>query len=128
MKKLRITIGDKSYDVTVEVLSDDTPHHSSVSVPRPAVALGSPASAPAVTPPAPQRPAGAGAVCCPMSGTVKSILCKIGDAVQPGEPLLVLDAMKMENRIMAPAAGKVISIDVKEGDSVLEGQQLLTVQ
>lgn len=127
MKKLRITIGKKTYDVTVEVLSDDSPQQSRPTVGRPAVTAAPPSSTPGASAP-PQSVDVAGAVLSPMAGQVKSVLIKEGDAVQAGQPLVILDAMKMENKITAPQAGKVASVEVKEGQSVQEGQVLLALE
>ncbi len=63
----------------------------------------------------------------PLPGTIGNILAKEGKRVQAGEKLLVLEAMKMENSILAPATGKVESISVKTGESVLSEQILLTI-
>jgi biotin carboxyl carrier protein len=128
MKKLRITIGKKTYDVTVEVLSDDAQQPRPTAT-RPAVPTPAP---PAATQPAvarSPRPVDLpNAVLSPMAGLVKSILVQEGDAVQAGQPLVILDAMKMENKITAPQAGTVSTIEVKEGQSVQEGQTLLALE
>ena len=52
---------------------------------------------------------------------------KVGDSVGASDPVVILEAMKMENAIPAGRAGKVIAINVKEGDSVLEGAVLVTL-
>ncbi len=126
MKKLRITIGDKSYDVSVEVLSDD--NANPMSMPRPGYSGGSASIAPPPTAaPVPKSTGAAspGVIISPMAGMVKSIQVREGDAVEQGQVLILLDAMKVENRITAPAAGKVDKILVKEGDNVSEGHVLL---
>ncbi len=124
MKKLRITIGDKSYDVTVEVLSDEqAPAHST---PRPTTTGTSPiAPPPAAAPTTPTAASTPGVIISPMAGVVKSIQVKEGDVVEQGQVLILLDAMKVENRITAPAAGKVARLLVTEGDNVNEGHVLL---
>ncbi len=67
-------------------------------------------------------------VTSPMAGAIKSILVKQGDSVKQAQPLVILDAMKMENQISAPVAGTVVKIDVAAGDSVTEGQVLLVLE
>ena len=62
-----------------------------------------------------------------MPGVVKSIEVKVGDNVTQGQTLLILDAMKMENKVAAPAAGPVKSIECATGDSVQEGQVLIVL-
>lgn len=126
MKKLRITVGKKTYEVTVEVLSDDDPLRSrpvpartAASSPPPTHAAGAPAAA--------AGPVAPGAVLCPMAGVVKSIKVKAGDTVKVNEVLLTLDAMKMEVPVSAPVAGTVETVEVKEGQSVQEGQALLVL-
>jgi len=60
----------------------------------------------------------------PMPGRVVKLLVKVGDEVAANQPLIVVEAMKMENDLRAPSAGKVAEIKVKEGDNV-EGNALL---
>jgi biotin carboxyl carrier protein len=72
-------------------------------------------------------PAGTGGeVTSPMPGDIVEILVKNGQKVNPGDPLCVLDAMKMKNTIHAPQSGIITDILVKEGDSVDYGTVLLT--
>ena len=72
--------------------------------------------------------AGPGAVKAPLPGVVLSIPVKVGDAVTASTTVLMLEAMKMENAVMAGRDGKVASINVNPGDSVLEGSVLLTIE
>ena len=73
-------------------------------------------------------PAGAGeSVEAPMPGKVIRINKHVGDAVASGDEVLVLEAMKMGNPIMAPCDGKVTSMQVSEGQSVQGGDPLFTV-
>ena len=92
------------------------------------VAAAAPAPAPAARPAAPAAPAGAGAaVKAPLPGTISSINVKVGDKVNVGDTVLVLEAMKMQNNIEAENSGTVTSILVNQGDSVMEGATLLTI-
>jgi len=129
MKQLRITVGKKTYDVTVEVISDDDPVRSRPVPARTAASAGVPI-APAGTPAAPQPtgPIADGAVMSPMAGTVKSVKVKAGDTVSVNQVLLTLDAMKMEVPVSAPLSGTVQSVEVQEGQSVHEGQALLVLK
>ena len=96
-----------------------------------------PADAPAALKPAapqPQQAAqpaaapGAGnALKAPLPGTINAINVKVGDKVNVGDVVLVLEAMKMQNNIEAETAGTVTSILVNPGDSVMEGAVLLTI-
>ena len=71
---------------------------------------------------------GADAVKSPLPGVVNDILVKIGDTVNVGQTVLILEAMKMENNINAIKSGKVTAIKVNKGDSVLEGTELIIIE
>ncbi len=78
--------------------------------------------------PSPRVNAGAtGAVRAPMPGIVAKILVKEGQEVSAGEPVIVVEAMKMENSIAAPRAGKVQKIAVSAGQEVKNGEELLMI-
>jgi acetyl/propionyl-CoA carboxylase alpha subunit len=62
----------------------------------------------------------------PMPGLITRILVAEGDTVAPGTPMLVMEAMKMENELRAPGAGKVKSIKVRSGEAVEVGTVLVT--
>ncbi|QEG00775.1 Glutaconyl-CoA decarboxylase subunit gamma [Stieleria maiorica] len=129
MKRLRITVGNKSYDVTVEDLSDADTYHAPMQ-PAPVQPVGS-APAPAIARESaakPPQPSVSGAVTSPMAGAIRAILVKPGDAVKRGQGMAILEAMKMENQITAPVDGTVKSIDVAVGDSVAEGQTLVVLE
>jgi biotin carboxyl carrier protein len=128
MKKLRITIGNKSYDVTVEDLTEADSYQTS-STPPASLAPTSPTQpAPSAAPVRAKLPVDVGAVTSPMAGAILTVLVKPGDSVKQGQPLVVLEAMKMENQITAPVAGTVKSVDVKEGESVGEGHVLVVLE
>jgi len=133
MKRLRITVDGTAYDVTVEEVGGAAtapaaaPAAAPVSAPAAAAA---PAAAPAAARAAPAAPMGSGAageVPSPLAGTVLKIEVTVGQTVGAGDPVLVLEAMKMESVISSPMAGTVKSIDVAAGSSVQEGQVLMTI-
>ena len=131
MKKLRVTIEGKTYDVLVEVL--DEPGAATPAAPSQATVSAAPvvASAPVVTPaaaPAP-KPAtgGAGDVPCPLTGKVVSVDVKVGDSVAEGAQVATIEAMKMNTYIYAPRSGKVGAVFVNPGDGVEEGTALLRI-
>src|SRR5258706_2570203 len=68
-----------------------------------------------------------GAVVSPMPGKVVKVLVKEGDQVEIGAPMVVVEAMKMENELSAPRAGVVQKVHVKPGDAVDGGALLVTV-
>ena len=93
------------------------------------VAAPSPVSSPSPVPqPQSAAPVGAGNVLkAPLPGTVSEIKVSLGQQVNVGDVLLVLEAMKMQNNIESEFSGKVTSIVVKQGDTVMEGAVLLTI-
>ena len=64
----------------------------------------------------------------PLPGVILEVKVREGDTVKAGQPLMILEAMKMENNIDAHQSGVVKSIDKRQGDSVLEGDILLTIE
>jgi biotin carboxyl carrier protein len=64
----------------------------------------------------------------PMPGLLVRMLCKVGDEVQPNQPLAVLQAMKMENELSLSRGGKVTSVKVEQGKTVEQGQVLVVVE
>ncbi len=129
-RKFRITVEGKAYDVTVEDLSEGSnmlyPQPGSMHVPSPPPPGPSPAAAPRAAAASP-APAGAGDVVATLGGVVESIAVAVGQAVNQGDKVLVLEAMKMNSPMIAPRAGKVLSIAVKVGDAVEPGQVLATI-
>jgi len=71
--------------------------------------------------------AGSSSITAPIPGLVLKILVNVGDNVSVGDPVLILEAMKMESEITATTTGKVSKIVVKEGSTVQEGEILLEV-
>ena len=122
MKQYTITVNGVAYDVTVEEKNGGV-----VSAPK-AVEKSAPAAAAPVAS-APQAAAKEGnvAVSAPMPGKILAVKAKEGDSVKAGDVLLVLEAMKMENEILAPADGVVKAIHVSSNESVESNQPLLTI-
>ena len=100
---------------------------SASAAPVAAAAPAAPVAAPA-QPAKPAAPAGAGTpVKAPLPGTINAINVKVGDKVNVGDVVVVLEAMKMQNNIEAENAGTVTAILVNPGDSVMEGAVMLTI-
>ncbi|MEA5128395.1 MAG: biotin/lipoyl-containing protein [Proteiniphilum sp.] len=76
----------------------------------------------------PSAPAGKNTIQSPLPGVILDIRCKVGDAVKKGQTLMILEAMKMENNILANGNGKVTEILIQKGDSVLEGADLVVIE
>jgi glutaconyl-CoA/methylmalonyl-CoA decarboxylase subunit gamma len=128
MKKLRITLNEKIYDVMVEVLEDDESHYPGAGLPpAPVSASASTPVAPPVKPRRPVEQTSGNYVLAPIVGTVTRILVEPGAAVKENQPLIILDAMKMDTYINAPRAGVVQSIECKVGDSVHVGQKMVSM-
>jgi len=119
MKRFNITVNGKAYDVAVEEVSGG-------SAPAPAAAPVASMAAPAAA--APAVPADGTAVKAPMPGNILDVKASVGDTVTEGQVLMVLEALKMENDIVAPRAGKVASISVKKGDTVNSNDTLAVIQ
>jgi biotin carboxyl carrier protein len=63
----------------------------------------------------------------PMPGTILDIRVKVGDQVKTGDVLLILEAMKMENEIMAPSEGRILAVGPTKGASVNSGELLIVI-
>ena len=121
MKNYTITVNGNVYDVTVE-------ENGSVSAPVAAPRKAAPVAAPKAAP-APVANAGAGSIKIEAgaAGKVFKLEKKVGDKVEKGDAVLILEAMKMEIPVVAPDAGTVASIDVAVGDTVESGALLATL-
>jgi len=64
----------------------------------------------------------------PLPGSIFKILKHVGDEVKKGDPILIMEAMKMENKIIAEKEGIIISLKVKEGDTVLQNDVLAEIE
>ncbi|HVO19028.1 MAG TPA: biotin/lipoyl-containing protein [Anaeromyxobacter sp.] len=123
--KLNVKIGGKAYEVEVEAVE---PESAAPQPLRPISVEPAQVRVPgAAAPPAPAAAAGPpvdeAKVCrSPVSGIAVRIAAQVGQTLQLGDVLIVLEAMKMETNITAPAAGKVAAIKVGQGDSVQSGQ------
>ncbi len=127
MKNLRVTVNGTAYDVQVEELG------AGAAPAAPAAAPKAAAPAPAAAPAAPAAPkaaapaAGAEVVSAPMPGTILSVNVKAGDKIKGGDVLFILEAMKMENEIMAPHDATVAAIHVSKGEAVESGTALASL-
>lgn len=129
MKNLKITVNGTAYDVQVEeVAAGAAPVAAPAPAAKPAAPAAAPAQAAAPAPAAAPVPAGAETVNSPMPGTIVSVNVSAGQNVKKGDVLVVLEAMKMENEIMAPRDAVVASVQVNKGDSVDSGTPLVSLQ
>ena len=127
LRKFKIKVDGQEYLVEMEEIGAVAPAAPAAPVAPAAPAVEvSPAPAPAPAPAA-ATPAGADAMPSPMPGNILRILVNVGDTVTENQPLLILEAMKMENEIVAAKAGVVAGIHVKEGQVVNPGDALITI-
>lgn len=121
MKNYTITVNGNVYDVTVE----EKGAGAAPAAPK-APAAPAPKAAPA---PAAPKAVGAGRiqVKAGAAGKVYQIPTSVGQSVQPGDTVVVIEAMKMEIPVVAPEAGTIASIDVAVGDAIEAGAVLATL-
>ena len=122
MKNYTITVNGNVYDVTVE----EKGAGAAPAAPAPAAA---PKAAPKAAPAAAPKAVGAGSiqVKAGAAGKVFKIEANVGQSVQTGDTVIIIEAMKMEIPVVAPEAGTVASIDVAVGDAIEAGAVLATL-
>lgn len=123
MKKMRVSVNGVAYDVEVEMLEDDDVPGASYGFPTTPTPPAGMASAPP-RPSEPQRNQG-GVLESPLAGTVIEVKVQAGAQVRQNDPILVVEAMKMNTNVSSPTAGKVKEVLVKAGDHVVQGQPLV---
>ncbi len=138
MKKFVVNVNGNSYEVEVEEVggapSAVRPVQASAPIAAPAptstpvsAAPAAPAPAPAPAAPVSNGAEGAVKISAPMPGTILDIKVKAGDVVKKGTLVIVLEAMKMENEILAPQDANVASVNVTKGQQVNSGDVMLTL-
>lgn len=119
-KMLSVNVNGASYEVELE-------NAPATQASAPVVAAPAAAPAPAAAAPA-AAPAGAGqTIKSPLPGIIISVDVKEGQAVKRGQKVAVVEAMKMENDILAECDGTVTAVHARKGDSVLEGADIVTI-
>lgn len=122
MKNYTITVNGNVYDVTVEENTNGAP----AAAPAPRAAAPAPAPAP-VAKPAAAGAAGSISITAGAAGKVVDVVAAPGAAVKKGDPVVVLEIMKMETPVVAPQDGTVASVDVAKGETVESGAVLATM-
>ena len=143
MKKFKFTISGKPYEVEVQNIEGNkaTVNVNGTEYQVEMEEQAAPVVAPVVRPvakptpsssaPAAPKPAAASGsgykMAAPLPGTIMQIFVKQGDAVKKGDKLLMYEAMKMENNLLAEADGTITAINCRQGDNVLQGDTLIVI-
>ncbi|WP_057491803.1 acetyl-CoA carboxylase biotin carboxyl carrier protein subunit [Streptococcus orisasini] len=135
LRKFKISVDGKEYLVEMEEIGAAPAPAAPTAPVAPAPVQEAPKEAPAEPTPAPAAPAASApagndandAMAAPMPGTILKILVNVGDTVAENQPLMILEAMKMENEIVAGSAGTVSAIHVTPGQVVNAGDGLITI-
>ena len=126
--KFEISLNGRTYEVEVELAKPMTNAEFAAYAPAPAAVPA--ASAPAAPAAAAAAPAAVGAgeqVTAPMPGNILKVNVNVGDRVTEGQVLVILEAMKMENEIMAPCDGVVNQVLVTKGATVDTGSPMVVI-
>jgi biotin carboxyl carrier protein len=107
----RVKINGKPYKVIIEKCDDSSGGIDTV----PAPAVGKPA------------PAGAGYISAPIPGLILDIPVKVGEKVEAGDTIIIIEAMKMENNIVSDVAGTVREIKMQKGSHVKTGELIMII-
>ena len=142
MKEYKYTINGNKYEVVIGDITDNiatlTVNGEAFKVEmekQPEPEKKRPVVRPAAPAPADNAPAAgkaavnkANAVKAPLPGVITDILVEVGQEVQAGENVIVLEAMKMANNLQAEKSGKVTAVCVKVGESVMEDDALIVIE
>ncbi len=135
-RKFNVFVDEEYFEVGVEEIGGApivsyaqpvaTPVPAAPAASAPAAPAPAPAAAPAASKPAPASVDGTG-LAAPMPGMIVSYEKKVGDAVNEGETVVILEAMKMENALPAPVGGTIKAVNFESGDSVAKGDVLCVI-
>ena len=142
MRKYDLQINDRDYEVIIKKVTPTDAYvevngQEHVILIKSIENLGLPVMNRPATPPAspstpsyttPVKATAKGGIIAPMPGQIKSIFVREGDRVTAGQKLLIMEAMKLENKIAAKSNGFVKKILVRDGDTVNQGQELVIIE
>lgn len=126
MKKYNISVNGKVYEVEVEEVGVSGAVGNTT---KPKIVAAPKMSEPAPAKKQVARPAAQGSeiMQAPMPGTILDIKVNVGDTVKAGQVLLILEAMKMENEIVAPRDAEIVEININKGAIVSSGDALISL-
>lgn len=121
MKVYKIKVNGKSYRVELEAMDEVASENKPAAEAAPEAKQEAPKPAPSV--------AGEGnPVLSPIQGTVTKILIKVGDKVKKGQPIVVVEAMKLENEVVSSFDGEVTEILVTKGQSIASKERIALIK
>lgn len=129
LRKFKISIDGKEYLVEMEEIGGTPVPTAPVAQEAPVALQASKPTPEPVATPQPTAPVAAGsdAMTAPMPGTILRILVNPGESVTENQPLMILEAMKMENEVVANRSGVISAIHVTQGQMVNPGDALVTI-
>lgn len=136
MRKFRVTVNDTIYEVEIEEIGGDMAPDARTLAPGPPplpeappfIATGTVGpNAPSGRKDLPSLLGEVGTIASPMPGMINEVKVKVGDTVESGDVLVVLEAMKMENLLKADIAGEVKEVKVVKGQAVNSGDPLVII-
>ena len=118
MRTFLVNVNGTSYEISVEEIDGKQAAAKAPAQAAPAAAPAAPAAAPK---------AGETTVNAPMNGNILDVKVKVGDVIKAGDPVVILEAMKMENEIPATVGGTVTAVFVTKGGTVEAGKALVSI-
>lgn len=126
MKKFNVTVNGSSYEVEVEEVNA-APAPVAKVAPAPAAPKAAPSAPAPKAAPAAAPVTGGTTISAPMPGKITKVVASVGQSVNAGDVVVILEAMKMQNEITATAAGTVKAVNVEVGSSVKAGQAMVVI-
>ena len=128
----KVTLNGKIYEVEVEkgeaVIQAEYEAALPTAAPQAAPAAAAPVAAPVAAPAVPKAQAGENTVPSPLPGNINAVNFSVGQTVKAGDVVIILEAMKMENEIVAPKGGTLTKLYVQKGAVVNTGDPLFDVE
>lgn len=126
MKKFNVIVNGSSYEVEVEEVKAASAPVTKVA-PAPAAPKAAPSAPAPKAAPAAAPVTGGTTISAPMPGKITKVVASVGQSVNAGDVVVILEAMKMQNEITATAAGTVKAVNVEVGSSVKAGQAMVVI-